>query len=248
MFAYCHVAVAPLRAETSDRSEMVSQLLFGEPVEILDQHDQWRKVRSLMDGYVGWTDEKLILTLTEKEVYRWLDGITTEHAAQRMVKGPFGIQRIGRGSFVSLELTSNFNIGPNVYDWLDEEEPFPNTLTELALNYLNTPYLWGGKTLCGIDCSGFTQVVYRIFDHNLPRDAYQQIELGRDISFDEKSPGDLAFFISDSGRIHHVGIVLENDEVIHASGFIRIDDLTKTGIIRRTDQQISHRLHAIKRL
>lgn len=248
MFAYCHVAVAPLRSEASDRADMISQLLFGEPVEILEQSYQWRKVRSMMDGYEGWTDEKLLLPLTEKEVYRWLDGITTEHAAQRSVKGPFGEQRIGRGSFVSVELTPHFNIGPNTYEWLDGEEPFPHALTDLALNYLNTPYLWGGKTLWGIDCSGFTQVVYRIFDHNLPRDAYQQIELGRDILFDEKLPGDLAFFINDAGRIHHVGIVLDQNQIIHASGFVRIDTLTEEGIVRRIDQQLSHRLHAIKRV
>lgn len=248
MFAFCHVAIAPIRAENSDRAEMVSQLLFGEPVEILENKDQWRKVRSMMDGYEGWTDEKLLLTLTEKEVYRWLDGITTEHAAERTILGPFGLQRIGRGAFVSVELTPHFAIGPHRYEWQDGEEPFPHAISDLAMSYLNTPYLWGGKTLWGIDCSGFTQIVYRIFDHNLPRDAYQQIEMGRDIPFAEKQPGDLAFFMNDAGRIHHVGILLENDTIIHASGFVRIDQLTEAGIIRVTDQQLTHRLNAIRRL
>lgn len=247
-FGYCHVAISPMRAEASDRAEIVSQLLFGEPIEILEIHEQWRKIRSYIDNYEGWIDEKHLTPLREKAFFRWLDTITTEHQLIRRLQTPLGTMRIFRGAFVSVELTNTFSIGDHHYEWLDDEAPFPTSIVELAQDYLNTPYLWGGKSPFGIDCSGFMQVIHRLFDINLPRDAYEQQEHGSLIPFGEQQASDLVFFENASGKIHHVGLLINENEIIHASGFVRIDDFTKEGIIRRTDGYLSHRFHSIKRI
>ena len=116
-----------------------------------------------------------------------------------------------------------------------------------ALIYLNTPYLWGGRSPFGIDCSGFTQVVYRLQGISLPRDAYQQAEIGTTLSFIEESePGDLAFFDNNEGKIIHVGIILENNHIIHASGKVRIDRIDQQGIFNKEKGQHTHKLRLIK--
>jgi len=112
---------------------------------------------------------------------------------------------------------------------------------------LNAPYLWGGKSFFGIDCSGFTQQVFRFLDKRLPRDAYQQAEEGMTVEFDETEVGDLAFFANASGKITHVGIILENMQIIHAHGAVRLDELTKEGIFSADKGGITHYLTVIKR-
>lgn len=247
-YAFCLVPVSPLRAEASDASEMVSQLLFGEPVELLEEQEQWRKVRSYVDHYEGWTDVKHLQFLREKDFFRWLDGLTTEHQFLRRLQTPLGPMMITRGAFVPGELVTQFRIGTSEYVWLDEEADFQEDKLQLAREYLNAPYLWGGKTSFGIDCSGLMQVVHRLYDINLPRDAYQQAEVGMTVAFEDRQAGDLAFFVNTSGKIHHVGMLLSENEIIHASGFVRIDELTREGIVRCIDLELSHRFHSIRRL
>ena len=120
-------------------------------------------------------------------------------------------------------------------------------LIENALMYLNAPYLWGGRSPLGIDCSGFTQMVYRLQGINLPRDAYQQAEVGTTLSFIEESdPGDLAFFDNNEGKITHVGIILEENHIIHASGKVRIDRIDQQGIFNTEIGTHTHKLRLIK--
>lgn len=247
IFAYCCVAVSPMRKDASDASEMVSQLLFGEPVEVLKITDNWIQLRAYNDNYEGWVDEKHVRFLREKEFHKWLDGLTTEHQFQRLLQTESGPLRIVRGSFVPSEVSLTFSIGSEQYEWLDAETPFKQSKIDLAKEYLNTPYLWGGKHIFGIDCSGFTQIIHRLLDINLPRDAYQQVELGQTIPFGEQEAGDVAFFVNANGRVHHVGILLAPNEIIHASGFVRIDDFNQEGIIRRTDKKRTHQFYCIKR-
>ena len=122
-------------------------------------------------------------------------------------------------------------------------------LINTAYMYLNAPYLWGGKTLFGIDCSGFTQMVYKLNGYKLLRDASQQASQGEVLSFIEESePGDLAFFDNEEGKIIHVGIMLENNYIIHASGKVRIDRLDHLGIYNAELNRHTHRLRVIKKI
>ncbi len=246
--AFCKVAVAPLRAEQRDASEQVSQLLFGELVEILENANNWTKIQSLHDGYEGWVDSKQLETLREKEVSRWFDGLGIEHSFKRTLKGPEGKLTIWKGSFIPDEVVTEFNIGKSEYRFLDEPETEPQSKIEFALSFLNIPYLWGGKSIAGIDCSGLMQVVHRWAGINFPRDAYQQEELGTTIDFEDREAGDLAFFISDSGKIHHVGLLVSKNEIIHAHGYVRIDDISELGITRKIDGVLSHKLYSVKRV
>jgi hypothetical protein len=247
-FAVCCVAISPLRAEASDRAEMVSQCLFGEPLECVALENQWVKVRTFFDNYEGWMDVKHMHSLRDKAFNRWLDGLTTEHQLVRMLETPLGPMRIVRGSFVPSEIQPNFKIGDHEYTWLDEEVSGLDNAITYAKSYLNTPYLWGGKSPFGIDCSGLMQVVHRLVEVNLPRDAYQQQEVGLDVKWGEQQAGDLVFFQNDSGKVHHVGLLIEKNKLIHASGFVRIDTFIEAGILRETDNVLSHRFHSIKRL
>lgn len=251
--AFCSASVAPLRETHSDGSEMVSQLLFGEPVEIIEEEQQWRKVRSLIDGYEGWTDFKLLTELREKELKRWMDGLGTELSFSRTIEGPFGTQRISRGAFVPQDDTEEFSIGKSNYRFIGSQDfslpkDHVQSLLALANDYLNVPYLWGGKSTTGIDCSGLIQAIFRCIDINLPRDCYQQEEHGISVDFEDRQTGDLVYFINDKQKIHHVGILINPNEIIHAHGFVRIDDLTEEGIVRRTDGVLSHKFWSVKRL
>ncbi|TSJ39087.1 NlpC/P60 family protein [Fluviicola chungangensis] len=246
--AFCKASIAPVRGDASDRAEIVTQLLFGELVEILEVKEQWLHIRSFMDGYEGWIDSKQVQDLRDKEVSRWLDGLVVEHSEFRFVEGPEGKQVLPKGFYRPGDGEGIFQIGKFEYRFLNEPDADPDSLIDFALTYLNAPYLWGGKTMFGIDCSGFMQQIHRVFNYQLPRNSSQQQEVGQEIDFEDREAGDLAFFISDAGNIHHVGLLINKDEIIHAHGYVRIDDFSSKGITRKIDEVHSHKLHSIKRL
>jgi gamma-D-glutamyl-L-lysine dipeptidyl-peptidase len=246
-YVYCRVSISPLRSEAKDGAEMVSQLLFGEVAEILEIQNQWRKVQCTTDGYEGWMDEKLLTTFTEEQMIQWTSERTVLFNSLLRIQTNMGPMNLTRGAYISSSTNSSFRIGKEDYTLLSVPEASLKNVGELALSYLNSPYLWGGKTLFGIDCSGFTQMIYRFFHVELPRDAAQQVEKGTEISYDKMIEGDLAFFKNAAGKVHHVGIVLSGNKIIHAHGQVRVDLLTETGIFNTDKESYSHSLHCIKR-
>ncbi len=246
-FCYCHVSIAPLRAEARDSAEMVSQIVFGETLEIIEIDRQWRKVRSTIDDYEGWTDEKLLHKLSDDELKTWSDLRKPLYNELLHLNTNSGEIKLTRGAYIGSSKQKSFQIGQQEYIILDEQIESPEDIKTVSLSYLNAPYLWGGKTLFGIDCSGFTQSVYRFFKIDIPRDANQQVLLGEEYNYEEKREGDLAFFKNSSGKIHHVGIVLKDDEIIHAHGQVRIDKLTPKGIFNEEKESYSHELSCFKR-
>jgi hypothetical protein len=244
--AFCLVSVSPIRKDASDSSEIVSQLLFGEPIEIILFGEPWVKIQTILDGYEGYVDIKHLLPLTQKEFKKWLNEYTLQIEFTKTISTPWGDQLTSKGSFISNE--KSFNIGPFIFSYSIPKIEKSISFIEQAKVFLNVPYLWGGKSVFGIDCSGYTQLIFRIFGFNLPRDAYQQAEIGEPIDFIDTKPGDLAYFVNNKGRIIHVGIIIENSQIIHASGRVRIDELTQNGIYNMDYQKETHQLHFIKRV
>ena len=110
-------------------------------------------------------------------------------------------------------------------------------------------YLWGGRNALGIDCSGFTQMMYRIFGIQLPRDASEQVKIGETVDFlTEAQTGDLAFFENKDHKIIHVGMLMDNESIMHASGRVKINRIDATGIVSEEDGQHTHQLRIIKRI
>lgn len=250
-YAVCQVSVAPLRADQSDRSEMVSQILFGEKVEILDKKNNWIKIKADYDQYEGWADFKHFLVVSDVEYQT----INLNHFAAEGFNLAIDEEMpltLPIGSVLPNLENGKIKFGTKELDYLGESQSgkLPKeAIANLSFQYLNTPYLWGGKSVFGIDCSGFTQQVYKLGGHILPRDAFQQAELGEALSFiEEAEPGDLAFFDNADGKIIHVGIILEENKIIHAHGKVRIDPIDITGIFNRDLQNYSHKLRVIKKI
>jgi gamma-D-glutamyl-L-lysine dipeptidyl-peptidase len=251
-FAICCVPVSPLRSEPSHKSEMVSQLIFGEYCSINEQKNEWVKIKCKYDGYEGWCQLSHINEI-EKEEYdapanllaaEWCNKM--EYNNQPMMI-PFGSNidaftngygyTKNNGSFYSGKIWDTGNAAKN-------EE----SILQIAFQFLNTSYLWGGKSVFGIDCSGFTQTVFKFFKIELLRDAWQQATQGGTVeSLSAARFGDLIFFDNNEGRVTHVGILLNNNEIIHASGKVRVDKIDEEGIINTGNGQRTHHLKIIKR-
>ncbi|MDX1911793.1 MAG: C40 family peptidase [Saprospiraceae bacterium] len=254
-YAACQVSIAPLRAQPSDKSEMVSQLLFGETVEVQESKDNWKYVVCAWDGYTGWVDSKQLkrLTANEFETYRDHQAINLSLVEGLMATDHFIPVTLGAvlpqydGLRCHLgEQTFQFS-GPVVTP--GKHHPGSAWVIKMARRYLHAPYLWGGRSPFGIDCSGFTQMVFKTAGIRLLRDAYQQVTQGRPIDFmEECQAGDLAFFDNGKGNITHVGIILPDCHIIHASGQVRVDKLDHFGIFNRDLNRYTHQLRIVKRL
>lgn len=251
VFVVCMVAASPMRREATHRSEMVSQLLFGEQAEVLDQSGDFTRVRCSYDQYEGWCQTNQLQQtdrLPEKSglllSVEWASKLTVNDATMW----------VSMGTPLSLFDKGALQLGPYhaVYTgqtWDAATASFTEALIkQVAFTFLNTPYLWGGRSVFGIDCSGYVQQVYRFFNKPLPRDAYQQAEPGEVIGFlQEAVCGDLAFFDNEEGRITHVGLMLDASTIIHSSGKVRIDPIDQAGIVNAETGERTHRLRIIKR-
>lgn len=254
--AICLLSVVPMRKEPSHRSEMVSQILFGEYVSRGEEKDDFVFVTCQYDGYEGWVQANQLTPIAEDQIFSTSDYIGVYAAEVLINQGrrmlPFAVPvyptATTDGSVQFGHQQISYHLAAEAI-WHSRKKPFSakNLHSAIAI-FLDTPYLWGGKSVYGIDCSGFAQQVFKLFGVTLLRDAYLQAEQGTAVaSLEEVQLGDLAFFQNEKERVTHVGIVLENGTIAHASGKVRIDTIDQDGIINRETGKRSHHLHSIRR-
>ncbi len=244
----CLLGNVPMRAEPSDKSEMVSQLLFGEEFVVFDRKEGWLHIRSGIDSYQGWVSDRMVQALPEG-----FPMTTNPH----VICSPYAICAVSGkrihlpgGSLLPFQIQhSSFELIGETYTFCGGiAQPDSNSFIAYALQYLGAPYMWGGKTLFGIDCSGLVQVVCRMAGHWLPRDASQQAVKGREISFNAVGTNDIAFFCDNDRKIVHTGILCDANSIIHASGSVRIDRFDEKGIFNEAEKQYTHQLHSVRRI
>ncbi len=252
-YAGCCVPVSALRKEPSHKSEMISQLLFGECCTLLEYgKDNWVKIKCRYDDYEGWCLLSHVVEIGEENYLHTDTDLTDEWVNALEYNGQHMYVPLG-SSLTSLNYGKAFwSKHPIKYigkAWKPEEVKLnAKVIKQIAYKFLNTAYLWGGKSVFGIDCSGFSQMVYKFLNIQLPRDAWQQAEKGETVnSLQETNCGDLAFFGNEEGRITHVGIILQSTEIIHSSGKVRLDKIDNEGIENLETKQRTHKLKVIKR-
>lgn len=251
----CPLSIVPVRKDPSDRAEMVSQWLFGETAEVLEKQDKWSRLRFDHDGYEGWVDNKQIFPCATPNFdpdLRVIDQSTIADIGERQVLMPYGgvVPFYNEGTILWQQDRIPVQAVTNHRPDLERAD-----LMELYLHpFMGAPYLWGGRTPSGVDCSGLTQMLFILMGIYLPRDASQQAEEGDAVELlDLSEPGDLAFFENADGAIIHVGVILTRSEegdlrIAHASGRVRIDKLDHQGIFNAEEGKYSHKLRLVRRV
>ena len=245
-YAICNLGVVPLRAEPAHASEMVSQLLYGESYKILEERGKWSRIRTSFDALEAWIDNNQVLKISESQYDNLQTGVPVLSAdlvefvtaGEQLIPIPLGSEIQG------VDLLGHRHTGTTS----GGNQPKEN-LIDTAFLYLNAPYMWGGKTPMGIDASGFTQMVYKLNGYNLARHAAEQARQGESLSFIEESePGDLAFFDSPDGVINHVGIMMQDNYILHSDGKVRLDRIDHSGIYNAELRRHTHKLRVIKKI
>ena len=266
-YGICLQSVVPVRAEPSHRSEMVTQVLFGELYRVEAIENSWCRIVPAYDNYDGWID-LLQTNIIDEQEYMRLAGAETTVAIDLVqllsLDSGKSMKPVVIGSSLPAFSNQRICIGEDIYCYegtvsespLNSLSTIPQNilmtrqqLMEDAMLYINAPYLWGGRSPFGIDCSGFVQMVYKLQGLKLLRDASQQATQGEVISLlAEAAPGDLAFFDDAEGNINHVGMITDRQRIIHCSGQVRIDALDHEGIYNEKLQRYTHKLRLIKRI
>ena len=256
MFGINLNGLIPLRAAADEASEQLTQILFGEYFTVDEVIERWVRIRNVRDNEEGWIDRKM-MTIIDEPLFRSL----SDH--QHVIASkPLSYATLDDGSKMPLpggslipfynEKKQQFTIGNQVFGFSVEDTNIGKSSSDFsntALSYLHSPYLWGGKNVMGIDCSGLVQVSALICGKQLTRNARQQIEFGEQVSFlSEAQPGDVAFFDHDDGKISHVGILLNDHQILHASGEVHIAPIDNQGIKSVVTGKYTHSLRVIKRI
>ena len=247
LYGICNLSIIPLRKEPNDASELVSQILYGESFKVLESNSKWSFIELAFDQYQGWIDNKQFQTI-DKKTFEKLNTSQPQYSNNL-------VEHIEQDQLVLFPIVMGSNIGfckvmGHGFDGVSiTGKQSKKALIDTALMYLNAPYLWGGKTPFGVDCSGLVQMVYKTNGYSLLRDASQQATQGEVLSFIEESEaGDLAFFDNDEGTIVHVGILLNDNYIIHAHGKVRIDRIDHLGIFNQETGKHTHQLRVIKKM
>ena len=258
-YGISNLSIVPVRSEPREKSEMCTQILFGEHYTILEEQAKWCHVKLTFDGDEGWIDRIMVNEVDEHFFLQLAEiplTVTTDVFNIVQVQGDYTNFLIVAGSTLPNfdPVTRTFQIG-NISYHIQGNSVYPfsrsvrEVIIENALKYFNSPYLWGGRSPFGIDCSGFTQVLYKMAGLAIPRDAVQQSLLGTNLSFVEEAyPGDLAFFDNDEGAISHVGIIWEKNKIIHSSGKVRIDNVDHFGIYNIDTKRYTHQMRLMRRV
>ena len=241
------ISVAAIRSVPRHDAEMVSQVLYGEHFKVLEKRKFWSRVRLAFDGCEGWMDNSQLLPIAEED-YRGIEKSGSPCSSDLVAH-----TETKNGELIPILLGSNVPPTPllshNFEGHTVQGRQTRLDLIQASLLYLNAPYLYGGRTPFGIDGPGFVQMAYKVSGHCLFRNAKDQSAQGSVLSFIEESePGDLAFFDDNEGTIDHVGIIMDNNYIIHAHGKVRIDRLDHTGIFNAGIGRYTHKLRVIKKV
>jgi hypothetical protein len=246
-YGICNLSIVPVRSQPADISEMLNQLLFGEYFKILEERGKWSRIRVAFDSSEGWVDNRQFKKIEEAEFYDLADRPRTYSSdlIDYLIGDAGKLTAIALGSVLNHSISLNQIHDGNSVEGKKEKV----SIIETAALYLNAPYLYGGKTPFGIDCSGLTQMVYMLNGYSLLRTAAQQATQGEALSFIEESEaGDLAFFDDAEGCINHVGIIMQDNHIIHVNGKVRIDRIDHSGIFNPELRRHTHKLRVIKKI
>ncbi|WP_233496628.1 C40 family peptidase [Mucilaginibacter hurinus] len=251
-YGICNLAIAPLRAEPTERAEQTSQVLFGEAFEILEWQEHWVKIITAYDNYTGWIG-RLLFELTDKQTFDDIKfnipAITNSPVTWAFKKSDMSLLYLPFGSSLPYLQHTECRINNEAYlvPEIDDDEE-RDSITETAMQFMHVPYLWGGRTHFGIDCSGLSQAVFKWHGIKIDRDASQQARQGQLIEkLSAAQEGDLAFFENKEGRITHVGIMLDNENILHASGKVKIDRIDEEGIYSEELKRYTHKFNCVRR-
>lgn len=253
-FGVVLVPLANLRSEPDHKAELKTQLILGDIFEILNENNEWLFIKNYFDNYEGWINKKGTIPLDILTFKNYQNNKTFCNELISTVKDENNnIFFIFCGSWLHNynEKENSFAIGEKKFflqNKLKKLNLTTSNIISLAIKFLNSPYLWGGVSIAGIDCSGLTYITHRVFGIKILRDSFKQAELGTDVYFIENArKGDLLFF-GNNNIITHVGLYLGENKIIHSSGFVRIDYVDNYGIYNSEIKQYTHNLIKIKRI